>query len=62
MKTVGIVLLTIYIVVLVLVFIAQILFCVFIDYEQNKIPWKMILKQSLLWPVMLIKIIIGVIG
>ena len=60
MKIFLIVLLTIYIVIFLLVLFIQIFVSAFFDQDRDAIPWKLVLKQSFLWPWMLIKFIIGV--
>jgi len=61
MKTLGIVLLTIYLVILLIILVLQILFSIFFDQDRDTIPWKLILENTFSWPVILIKFIIGVI-
>lgn len=57
MKTLGIILLIIYLVVTVLAVIIQIL--ISMTGDQTTLPWGMILKQSFGWPAILIKLIFG---
>ena len=61
MNTLSIVLLTIYAVIFFLVLLIQVFVSAFFDQDRDTIPWKIVLKQSFLWPWMLIKIIFGVI-
>ena len=57
MGTLGIIIGTIYVVIGAVVLITQIAYEAFLNYGENKIPWKSVLKNSFGWPICLVKFI-----